>query len=125
MSDEFPDDVRQFISRNIVSLAQMELLLLLQRERDRNWNALDVSRALSFTPSMSADLLSELTLRGFVTREGDSFKYRAVDSQTDQLIGKLAEAYRVRRVAVTTEIYARPLNRLKTFSDAFRFRREE
>ena len=125
MTDEFPQDVREFISRNITSLAQLELLLLLHRERTRTWVASEVSRELSFSPSMSATFLNELLSNGFVTQEGQSYVYRSIDAQTDELVGKLADTYRVRRLAVTNEIYARPVNRLKSFSDAFRFRKDE
>jgi hypothetical protein len=125
MADDFPDDVRQFIGTNIASLAQLELLLFFHRERSRSWNVAEVSQKLSFTPSMTASLLSEFLSCGLVARNGESFQYRSIDSHTDELVGKLKEAYRVRRVAVTNEIYAKPLNRLKSFSDAFRFRRDE
>jgi hypothetical protein len=125
MADEFPDDVRQFIGRHITSLAQLELLLLLHHERSRPWDATDVSRELSFAQSMAAALLNELLSQGFVTQNGHSFQYRPFDSQTDEIISKLADTYRVRRVAVTNEIYAKPTNKLQSFSDAFRFRRKE
>jgi hypothetical protein len=125
MTDEFPEEVRQFIGRNISSLAQLELLLFLHRERSRSWDTSEIGRHLSFAPSMSAALLNELLSRGFVSQNADSFQYRCIDAQTDEVVGKLAETYRIRRVAVTNEIYAKPLNRLKSFSDAFRFRKDE
>jgi len=125
MADDFPADVRRFIERHIETLAQLELLLLIHSENSRLWTLSEISQALSFPPTMSAELLQSLSAHGFVTEVETCYQYRSIDPESDQLICKLGETYRVRRVAVTNEIYAKPLNRLKSFSDAFRFRKEQ
>ena len=125
MSDDFPADVREFIAKNIESLAQLELLLLLHGEGGRQWSAGEVAQIFGISATMSVALLSELVGRGFARSVDDKFQYDVKNVDTDQLIGKLGQTYQSRRVAVTTEIYSKPMNRLKTFAEAFRFRREE
>jgi hypothetical protein len=124
MGDGFPNDVKQFIQRNIESLAQMELLFLLRSESDKRFDFQEISRRLFFDPTMSAQLLQDLAARGFATHRDQTYQYRVIDSETDDLIAKLADTYNMRRVAVTTEIYSKPISRLRTFLDAFRLRKE-
>lgn len=57
--------------------------------------------------------------------QGRSYKYQAIDSNMDQLLSRLGEAYRACRVAVTNEIYSKTSARLKSFADAFRLRRDQ
>jgi hypothetical protein len=125
MTDDFPADVRRFIEQNIESLAQLEMLLLLHSDKDRFWDVEVVSSSLSIPPSMSKALLTEFTRRGFAIFKDECYKCQAVDTDSDQLLGKLRETYRTRRVAVTNEIYSKPNARLKSFADAFRLRREQ
>ena len=46
-------------------------------------------------------------------------------AEIDHVIEMLAETYRDRRLAVTNEIYSKPLDKVKTFAEAFRLRKEE
>ena len=84
-----------------------------------------VSRSLSIPASMSRARLLEFTRRGFAILKDECYKYQAIHSNTDQLLRKLGEAYRTRRVAVTNEIYSKPSALLKSFADAFRLRRDQ
>jgi hypothetical protein len=124
MSDEFPADVRRFIEQHIESLAHLEMLLLLHSDKQRAWKVEVVSKSLSIPTSMSTVLLQELARRGFAKANEGGYSYQPVDGDSDQLVSKLGETYRARRVAVTTEIYSKPNARLKSFADAFRLRGE-
>ena len=124
MPDDFPADVRLFVGRYVETLAQLELLLLIYNEKARRWTLPEISQALCFPPAMSAELLHALSTNGFVSTVEDGYQYRSIDPETDDLIARLGETYRTRRVAVTNEIYSKPINRLKSFADAFRFRKD-
>jgi hypothetical protein len=125
MADEIPGDVRQFIERNIESLAQLELLLLLHNDKSRLWDAAELSKLMGFSTAMTTGLLRDLTSRGFAMVTGEKYRYGVADSATEHSIATLSETYRTRRVAVTTEIYSRPNKQLKSFADAFRVRKEQ
>lgn len=127
MADEFPAEILQFIDKHIESLAQLEGLLLLHRDQQRAWDADQIAKSLYITRDMADSLLADMTQRGFVRPEppgGDRYVYQAPNANVDRLIAKLDSIYQVRRVAVISHIYSKPLNKVQTFADAFRLRKE-
>ena len=127
--NELPDDVRQFVARNISSVTKLETLLLLRGDREREWTAEEVSHALRAAVRGMAEQLSELVSAGLVyltyTPEA-RYRYRpSADKPLDSLIGRLAEIYQQRRVAVISLIYSEPLNKARSFADSFRIRKDK
>lgn len=126
-----PDDVGRFIEGNITSVAQLEVLLLLREDRQREWPVDDVSRALYAGASGMADQLNDLVAKGlaFVVQGADlapRFRYRPESgSEVDILVGQLASYYKERRVSVISLIYSDPLKKARSFADAFRIRKEK
>jgi len=122
-----PPVVEQFISQNIESLMQLESLLLMRAEPNRAWTCEDLTKRLYLHAEDCSAILLYLEVRGFVRRSGvdaTRFQYHAKDSATESLVDQLAAAYQERRVAVITQIYSKPNNKVQTFADAFRFRKE-
>jgi hypothetical protein len=128
MSDEFPAEIAQFIDQNIESLAQLEAILLLRGEPTRSWTTEDVAKALYITPEMAGPLLADMSRTGFAksspSGQPHSYSY-GLTGQMDELAGRLASVYQERRVAVISLIYSKPMNKVQTFADAFRLRRED
>jgi hypothetical protein len=125
---EFPARIAQFIDQQIESLAQLEALLLLRQQPDRGWDVGDVAKSLYITPEMAGPLMADLQRRGWAQLAPESscrYSYRAQGGETDQLIDELATIYQERRVAVISQIYSKPLNKVQTFADAFRLRKED
>jgi hypothetical protein len=127
MADEFPAELEQFLAQQIESLAELEALLFIRAEPERHWNCEDMSRLLYITADMCAGLLAELERRGFVRPVPDAegtYQFHPASPEIDRLLGELAALYQERRVAVSTQIYSRPVKKVQTFADAFRLRRE-
>ena len=127
MATDFPAEIEQFIGQHIESLAQLETLLLLRREPGRSWSCADLARQLYVTTDVCTAIVTDLERRGFLLRDAanvDLIRYRSAGPEADQLIDQLAELYQQRRVAVITQIYSKPVKKVQTFADAFRFRRE-
>ena len=127
MADDFPAELEQFIAQHIESLAELETLLLMQREPERRWECAEMSRLLYITPDMCSGLVADLERRGFVRRvpdTDDSFHYQPADADFDRLLSKLSAIYQERRVTVITQIYSRPVKKVQTFADAFRIRKD-
>lgn len=126
---ELPDDVRQFVARNISSVTKLETLLLLRGDRQREWTADEMSDALRAAVRGMADQLNELVSAGLVylTYSPEAhYRYRpSVDEPLDSLIGRLAELYQQRRVAVISLIYSEPANKARSFADSFRIRKDK
>jgi hypothetical protein len=125
MDEVFPNDVKQFIGQHIHSVAQLEVLLTMQREPARQWSADEITSLLFLQPKMVNDLLRDLVGRGFVVQSGERFQYQPANSDLATLIDCLAKLYRERRVAVTTEIFSKPIDFVQAFADAFRLREEK
>jgi DNA-binding MarR family transcriptional regulator len=126
MANDFPAEIEQFIGQHIESLAQLETLLVLRREPGRSWSCADLARQLYVTADVCTGIVGDLERRGFVLRDAkiDSIQYRSAGAEADQIIDQLACLYQQRRVAIITQIYSKPVKKVQTFADAFRFRRE-
>lgn len=125
-SDDFPADVGQFIAENVSSVAQLEILLLLRGGADRVWTTAEVSAALQLTPDMAAEQMAELQRRGLISRNlpADPYRYSPRTPELAGLVDRLARLYDERRVSVITQIYSKPVDKVQTFADAFRWRKE-
>jgi hypothetical protein len=127
MHDEFPAELKQFIEFYIESVQQLEALLLLRGDPHRKWQAADIAKLLYIPENIATSLLAEFVRRGFAILEpasGGSYVYRSQDAELDRLIDQLNTAYQERRVAIVSLIYSKPLNKVQTFADAFRFGKE-
>ena len=128
MADPFPDDVRRFILAHINSVEQLEVLLLLRGEPDREWTAQAVGQALYTSAAAAVKRLTDLTASGLAAvLPGDDPRYRYAprDDAHRKLVDQMADAYRERRVAVVALIYSKPNDQVQAFADAFRLRRDE
>jgi 2,4-dienoyl-CoA reductase-like NADH-dependent reductase (Old Yellow Enzyme family) len=123
-----PDDVKRFIVENVRSVAQLEVLLLLRANPSTVWTAEAVSRELYTTPEMMAAQLDELQARGLLIAIETSvrqYRYQPKTEELDRLASELDRIYKERRVSVIGQIYAAPVDKVRTFADAFRLRKED
>jgi hypothetical protein len=118
-----PAPVRRFIAGHIVSVAQLEVLLLLRAAADKDWTAEEVSRALVIQREAAAGWLENLTADRLASEEAGRYRY-APARDFERTIDALAESYANYRVAVISLIFARPSERVTRFADAFRIRRK-
>jgi hypothetical protein len=124
-AQELPAEVVQFILSDINSVDQLEVLLLLREQPNKDWSPAEVSRALYTQPESAASRLADLRARGLVARtEGREplYRYQPVNARLRSLVDRLAQAYRQRRVSVISLIYSKPLDQVQAFADAFRIR---
>lgn len=126
-SEDFPADLSQYITERISSVAQLEALLLLRSDPEKTWTAPEVEASLRTTPEMAAEQLAILQSEGIVIQPDSNvaeFRYSPTDKLRD-LIDRLAAIYEERRVTVITMIYSKPVDKVRTFADAFRLRKED
>ena len=122
-----PDDIRQFIRENISSVAKLEVLLLLRTKRDQEFTPAAVARELYTTPDMTASQLAEMHSQGLLAAidAGErSYRYQPRTPELSRIVDDLATIYQERRVTVITAIYSEPVDKVRTFADAFRLRKE-
>ncbi len=123
-----PDEVRRLIVDHIESVEQLEILLLLYQQQGRTWTADEVARELRVAASSAGERLEELQRDAILSRvDGEPGRYRYVpaSSKLDEAVGGLATAYSERRVTVINLIFSKPVDKIRTFADAFRLRRDD
>ena len=126
MADDIPAELRTFIAEHIHSVAKLEALLLLFENPQRSWTPGDAARAIYIAETPAAALLAELQSDGLLIASDSppgSFRYEPKTDQLRQLVADLAHFYRERRVTVITIIHSAPIDKLRTFADAFRITR--
>lgn len=127
-NEDFPQHLKQFIAQQIRSVSQLEMLLLVRSDRERSWTSEELGRALYLAAEMCAQQLEELEAGGLVKAAANSerrYSYAPADAVIDRTVGELAEMYQQRRVSVITAIYSEPIDKIRTFAEAFRFRKEK
>jgi hypothetical protein len=118
-----PAPVRRFIASHIVSVAQLEVLLLLRAAADKEWTASEVARALVTQPEAAAGWLDDLAGRELAIDNGGRYRYAASGAEVERTVDALAESYAKYRVAVIGLIFGRPSEGVTRLADAFRIRR--
>lgn len=126
---DLSEAVRQLIVQHISSVDQLEILLLLKENSARVWTVEDVSQALLTQPEVTATRLSELAHDGLLSVKNvcgkDLYRYHARTAQLEPAVAELARLYPQYRVRIISLIYSKPTDKIRTFADAFRLRKEE
>lgn len=126
--DEIGAEVRRFVSEYIRAPEQLDILLLLHGHPDRQWTAAEISRAVFTVPAAATMRMEEMVASGLLVSSGGSDPRYGFNPRSPGLrarVDELATAYRTNRVAVIGLVLQRPPDPLKSFSDAFRIRKEE
>lgn len=123
-SEGIPPDVREFIFEHIDAVEHLEVLMLLRDHRDQEWDAQSVSRQLRTHEESAARRLEALEASGLLVSRIDSkkvYQYQTKSTELETVIGKLAEAWRVRKHRVLELIFS-PIKRARSISRAFQFK---
>lgn len=126
-TEAFPDSARQFLSRYIHSLEQLELLLLLQGQPDRVWTVSQVYEIIrSSQGSLQKGLESFVKEGFFVEVEGTvpAFRYAPRSEELRREVEQIAASYRLSRVRVIEAIFAPEIDPVQKFADAFKLRKD-
>jgi hypothetical protein len=123
------ETVRSLIVERIDSVVQLELLLLLHANPARAWSAGDVAQELRIDPTWAGGQLGELVGHGLIapasTEDPRTYRYApAAGSPLDAAVAQLARDYAERRVTIITLIFSKPVDKLRSFADAFRLRKD-
>jgi hypothetical protein len=121
-----PEPVARFIERDIHSVLQLEILLLL-REHVGDWTPARVASELRITEQSAELHLVDLSLRGLASgsRLTRCFRYAPRTAELSALVGELADCYANMRYTVINLIFSVPGDSARALAEAFRFRRKK
>jgi hypothetical protein len=85
-----------------------------------------MARELYSHPTSIAQRFQHLLASGLLRESAPGhFQYAPRSAELDQVVGRVAEGYHERRVAVISLIASKPIENVKAFSDAFRIRKRK
>lgn len=120
--------VKQFITDHIESVMQLEVLLLVAAQPGRVWTSNELAQELRIDEAWVDGQLRAMATSGLVSMEEASpprFRYDPRTAELGQAVAELAQAYADRRVTVIGMIFSKPVDKLRTFADAFRIRKDK
>lgn len=123
VGDGIPADLRDFITRNIDSVGQLEALLLLRDNPDQAWDVSQLAKRLYVNEAEAEAIFAHLVEQGFVIAQDGTHRYDRQGRQA-ATIDHLAEAYARQLIAITNLIHAKP-RRVRAFADAFKIKRDK
>jgi hypothetical protein len=123
VDDGIPAELRDFITKCIDSVGQLEALLLLRDNPEKTWDVPQLARRLYVNEGEAADIFAHLVEQGFAVEQDGSYRYDRQAKQADT-IDRLAEAYARQLIPITNLIHAKP-RRIRAFADAFKIKRDK
>jgi hypothetical protein len=133
-ADDLPEDVRALLQEHIESYEQLEVLLLLRRERYEEWTAAGLAARLHVREELVGSALNRLEAGGLVAVIGAApaarFAYRPTSSGLDAAAGRLEREYRERPIRIIQLMSANAIDRVRTaalhtFADAFVLKKKD
>jgi hypothetical protein len=125
--EAIPSEVRALIAEHIDSVAQLEALLLIQATSGAGgaWDAERLGRELRINRDWAASQLQHLCAHGLLNCDKPPhYTYAPRTPELARAVEGLAQAYAERRVSVIGLIFSKPMDKLRSFADAFRLRRD-
>jgi hypothetical protein len=121
-------EAEEFIERVVDTIHQLEVLMLLHRSPHRFWRIDEIAGALEITSRTVTSSVVGLHKNGVLVAEGtDPVGYRYEPRSVALHAGaeSLVAAYAVDALLVVKSVLEKPPRALRTFSDAFLFRRRD
>jgi hypothetical protein len=120
-----PERILKLIRQSFRSAWDLELLLLLRRNHAAAHTVDSLIRDLRGSQLIVADSLHMLTAIGLVQEEpAGLFRYRPATPELESLVEELEKTYAMFPVGLTEAIRSLPNDRIRTFADAFRLRKD-
>jgi hypothetical protein len=121
-----PESVLRLIRSSIKSAWTLELLLLMRRHAPRSWTVDGLTAELRGSPSLVAAILLGLIKDDLVREEPDrSYRYAPKTAELDDAVRELDAINAERPLAVIKEIISAPNDKLTSFVEAFKLRKDK
>lgn len=119
-----PAEVRRLLAEHIDSVEQLEMLLLLFRS-GTEWTVDAVGEELRTSRASVLRRIQDLTQRRFLVRGSgpESYRFAKDNESRNAAVEALARVYAERPYTVIDLIFSKPIDNLRVYADAFRFRK--
>lgn len=119
-------DLEEMVETTFDSVWTLEVLLLLRNGGDRTWTAAALNEELRGSSLVVRQSLARLHAAGLVAGEADGVvRYAPASPALGDLVSRLDAQYRSRPAPIRRLIVAPAKSDLKSFADAFMFRKQQ
>jgi len=122
------EELEKFITGEIHSLEELEILLLLSLDPRKWWTANMVYDVVKSSPASVEERLKRFARRGMLKTENAAeihYQFSLQDEKPQRIMSDLRQAYKTHPVKVVQAIYAQPPDPMSEFAKAFRIRKDE
>lgn len=123
MQNDLAPAVRDFLTRYIVSVEELEVLLLLQAGGARDWTAAEINQELRSQEASIEKWLALIVSVGLAVRAGDRVRFAPASPGLAQGVAETAAAYRERPTKIIAAIFSERNEGLHDFVRAFDLRK--
>lgn len=120
-----PAEIRNLILRYIDSVEMLEVLLVVFRTAPKSWTAEELAGNLRSSTESVESRLNQLVRAGFFKLADQKFEYAGSRDGEKEMLAELDRLYTKYRIRIIELIYSRPNDRIRTFADAFRFKKDK
>lgn len=121
---EFTSEFRTFINKNINSVEQIEVLLILLANPERVWTIDEISAIMRSSRNSIRSRLESLTARKLAAAVDESGYRYSAGGRLHAMVEVLAEEYGQRRFSVIELVFSKG-DPLQSFADAFRLKEDD
>lgn len=119
------EHVLQFVRRYIKSVWTLDLLVLMRRDRRRPWTLEKLVSELRGNRPLVQEVLSTLVRAGLLKDDGEgAYRYEPISAELEGIAAELERHYAERPVALIKEIVSAPNEKIQSFADAFRIKKD-
>lgn len=127
IAKDIADDIKQFVNQYISSVASLELLLLMRKHPSKRWTKDNLCLELRSNSFHIEYLLNELLISELIQQEksnSESVYYYTDNTKWEHVISSLEQTYAQKRLSVINLIYMQPVDKIRTFANAFKIRKD-
>jgi hypothetical protein len=123
--DVIPEQVLQFVRQSIKSVWTLDLMILMRRHKDRAWTPDALAGELRANRALVQEALSSLVAAGILVAEPEgAFRYGPADAALEDAAAEVERHYIERPLALIRAIVSAPNEKIQSFADAFRFKKD-
>ena len=125
--EQIPEALKAFIFASFETVDQLRILLLLQANPGKVWDAASVSSKLHLQPDVAQNCLQILCQKGFLTLSDGAdpqYGYQPANAELEQRVRAVVELDRTRPVTLIRLIYSRPKEMFQTVADPSKLQRD-
>lgn len=120
------ETILKFVSESFRSIWPLELLVLLSQAPQRPWKIDDLVRELRASMALVSDSLQALEAARLVSSvHDDTYRIDPISAEHAEIVRELIQLYSRKPRAVIRALYSEPTDRMQTFANAFRLRKDK